>query len=286
MPTALLPAPLARQVVASYHNDHVYAFDISGAGAAGPALAAPLPAGSVPPTPTPSPAATGQPSGSGSGGPLPPELRLDFFGQGAVLPAASSRLALYRGVLGGTAGGAAGEASALPGMLPPAAEAAKADGNLHFFNKQVRRYAHVCRLRVCAGIGGWVGRASSGGVREVPGWEGRWVDALTPSGWRAREAREGRGRQGPQCKAGLCLSTLRQAWLHRNKAAAPVHCGIPGGCCHACCPQYPAAIQCYTQAIQLAPQSSVLYTNRWVAPAEAACKCVVMWFKYCGKEGE
>ena len=80
--------------------------------------------------------------------PLPAQASdpdLDFFRPGteAAKGLPGDRLRLLQGVPGG--GGIAGTANGMadgaeggaPLMLPAAAEAAKAEGNLHYFNKQV-----------------------------------------------------------------------------------------------------------------------------------------------------
>lgn len=130
-------------MVASYHGDHVYCFDVTGAAAgAGTTATLPMQGHNTLPLAT---AAAAEPSQS---------TRLDFFlggdfsssssggsgggGGGGRRSFGSSRLAAYRGVVGIGAEGEWGEGGA-GSMLPAAAEAAKAEGNLHFFNKQVRR---------------------------------------------------------------------------------------------------------------------------------------------------
>ena len=117
------------QVVATYHGDHAYCFDVTGA--APPPQAAP---------------GTTAAAASGSAAPA-----LDLFAQ----PVAAAALAAGRHLRNGSSGAAGGPSSGytaggssggggggggmgdLPGMLPAAAERAKADGNLHLFSKQV-----------------------------------------------------------------------------------------------------------------------------------------------------
>ncbi len=114
------------QVVATYHGDHAYSFDSTGAAA--PAAA---PAGTT--------AAAQQRAGGGA--PLP----VNLFEHPTAMAALVAR---NRGGAGGSGGGSgtssgftssgSGGMGDLPGMLPAAAERAKADGNLHLFSKKVR----------------------------------------------------------------------------------------------------------------------------------------------------
>ncbi|PRW39165.1 WD and tetratricopeptide repeats 1-like [Chlorella sorokiniana] len=133
------------KVVATYHGDHAYCFDVSGAGQSASSSAA------------------GSPQQQAGGQPL------NLFAQpaaSAALAAGAIRHGLTVGgrlrngsspVAGGSssANGYSGSSSSgsmgdLPGMLPAAAERAKADGNLALFSKQlyeaVQHYSTAIRL--------------------------------------------------------------------------------------------------------------------------------------------
>jgi hypothetical protein len=103
-------------VVATYHGDHAYCFDITGA--------------AQPSTPS-------HPSSSGSTcGGSRQQQPFDLFAH----PLAVAALAAGGG--GGHAQNgstSSGGMSDLPGMMPAAAEREKADGNLHLFSKQVSK---------------------------------------------------------------------------------------------------------------------------------------------------
>jgi hypothetical protein len=121
------------KLVATYHGDHAYCFDVSGT--------------APPPNHTRSStaAATAVSQQQGS--------RADLFAN----PLAQSLLAAGAGRNGGTGStGGTSSMSDLPGMLPAAAERAKADGNLHLFNKRhyeaVHAYSEAIRLATWAPV--------------------------------------------------------------------------------------------------------------------------------------
>lgn len=179
------------QVVATYHGDHAYTFDITGA---------------APPPPSASARSPGAAATAAAA--APPDL--------FAAPAAAAALAagaLVRGRAG--AGGGSGCASAsssmgdLPGMLPAAAERAKADGNLALFSKQlyeaVQHYSAAIRLAPWAPVL-YTNRALALLQR---GWGGDAVCAL-------RDAETGARRPAAACAG----------WL-----APAVACGcLPAGC--------------------------------------------------------
>jgi WD and tetratricopeptide repeat-containing protein 1 len=131
------------QVVATYHGDHAYCFDVTGA--------APAHGG-------------GSSAAAEAGGREHGPLDL-FAGAAAAAALASSngaRARRGRGSSVGSGGGASGSGGGgggmadLPGMLPAAAERAKADGNLALFSRQyyeaVQRYSEAIRLAPWAPI--------------------------------------------------------------------------------------------------------------------------------------
>ncbi|KAL4428996.1 hypothetical protein ABPG77_006035 [Micractinium sp. CCAP 211/92] len=154
------------KVIATYHGDHAYSFDTTGAAA--PAAA---PAGTT---------AAAQQRAGGSA-PLP----VNLFEHPTAMAALVAR---NRGGAGGSGGGSgtssgftssgSGGMGDLPGMLPAAAERAKADGNLHLFSKKFyeaeRRYSEAIRLAPWAPVL-YTNRALALLQR---GWEGDALCAL------------------------------------------------------------------------------------------------------------
>lgn len=125
------------QVVATYHGDHAYCFDVSGAGQT--ASSGPQQPGGPPLNLFAHPAA----SAALAAGALSHGLTTGGLlrNGGSLVAGASSSTNGYSG--SGSSGGSMGD---LPGMLPAAAERAKADGNLALFSKQARVIKRACLL--------------------------------------------------------------------------------------------------------------------------------------------
>lgn len=212
-PRSLCPGS---QVVATYHGDHAFSFDTTGAAA--PAAA---PAGTT--------AAAQQRAGGGA--PLP----VNLFEHPTAMAALVAR---NRGGAGGSGGGSgtssgftssgSGGMGDLPGMLPAAAERAKADGNLHLFSKKVR-LASRGALPVARWTSSFSARALLPACATL---------ASCPRLW------------------GLLVGPVPLSSSPRHASPATTFCRAPAR-------QFYEAERRYSEAIRLAPWAPVLYTNRY-----------------------
>lgn len=122
------------QVVATYHGDHAYCFDVTGASSS---------AGSIQQTGGQPLNLFAQPAASAAlaAGALSHGLTIGGRLRNGSSPVAGASSSSANGYSGGSSSGSGGSMADLPGMLPAAAERAKADGNLALFSKQ----ASCCR---------------------------------------------------------------------------------------------------------------------------------------------
>lgn len=133
------------KVVATYHGDHAYCFDVTGAGSPASSAATSQQAGGQPFNLFAQPAASAALAAGTLRHGLTTSGRLRN-GSSPVSGAGSSA----NGYSGSSSSGSGGGMGDLPGMLPAAAERAKADGNLALFSKQlyeaVQHYSAAIRL--------------------------------------------------------------------------------------------------------------------------------------------
>lgn len=143
--TASTPPCYSLKVVATYHGDHAYCFDVTGAGSPASSAATSQQAGGQPFNLFAQPAASAALAAGTLRHGLTTSGRLRN-GSSPVSGAGSSA----NGYSGSSSSGSGGGMGDLPGMLPAAAERAKADGNLALFSKQlyeaVQHYSAAIRL--------------------------------------------------------------------------------------------------------------------------------------------